>query len=148
MILNLTLLIQIPFILPPGDFCTARTGDQALVCFSDLRIKVITWRIIYPDVSKSRKLKGCKAPVLKPSEIIDGALDGTIQKIKVDPADNKRIYLGLAPLIDYMARGDRQMKKSNVCLVFSDRSWDHLESHCCICPAKVSGLFPITGIIR
>lgn len=42
------------------------------------------WRIIFPDVSKSKKVERLQSTNLKPSEIIDGALDGTIQKVKVD----------------------------------------------------------------
>ena len=69
------------------------------------------WRIIFPDVSKSKKVERLQSTSLKPSDLIDGALNGTIQKVKVDPMDNNRIYLGLAPLVDYMARG-RQNEKS------------------------------------
>ncbi len=65
------------------------------------------WRIIFPDVSKSKKVERLQSTRLKPSEIIKGALNGTIQKVKIDPNDNKRIYLGLTPLFDYMARGSK-----------------------------------------
>jgi|WetSurMetagenome_2_1015567.scaffolds.fasta_scaffold00415_8 photosystem II stability/assembly factor-like uncharacterized protein len=77
------------------------------------------WRIIFPDVSKSKKVERLQSTNIKPSEIIDGALDGTIQKIKVDPADNKRIYIGLAPLVDYMARGNIKQETGKAKLVMS-----------------------------
>jgi photosystem II stability/assembly factor-like uncharacterized protein len=64
-----------------------------------------TWRIIFPDAGKSKKVERLQSTSLKPSEIIDGALDGTVQKVRVDPADHNRIFLGLAPLIDYMGPG-------------------------------------------
>ena len=67
-----------------------------------------TWEIIYPDVAKAKKVDHLQNTDLLPSEIIEGALDGTIEKVKVDPADNGRIYLGLAPLKFYMSRGNNE----------------------------------------
>ena len=56
------------------------------------------WRIIYPDVSKAKKTGKLQGTDYLPSEIIEGAFDGSIEKVEVDPSDNKRIYLGLNPL--------------------------------------------------
>lgn len=78
-----------------------------------------SWRIIYPDVSKSKKVEKLQSTSLHPSEIIDGALDGTIQKVKVDPADNNRIYLGLAELIDYMGRDTKSADQGKATLILS-----------------------------
>jgi photosystem II stability/assembly factor-like uncharacterized protein len=64
-----------------------------------------SWEIIYPDVTKAKKgLERLQNQDLLPSEIIDGALDGTIEKVSVDPANNQRIYIGLTPLRFYIAR--------------------------------------------
>jgi photosystem II stability/assembly factor-like uncharacterized protein len=77
------------------------------------------WQIVYPDVKKSRKVERLQSTNLRPSEIIEGTLDGTIQKVKVDAANNKRIYLGIAPLIDYMGRGNRNQNSENAVLMLS-----------------------------
>ncbi len=77
------------------------------------------WRIIYPDVSKSHKVERLQSTSLLPSALIDGANDGTIQKIKVSPDNRNNIYLGIAPLIDYMAREKQTAAASTVSLVFS-----------------------------
>ncbi len=61
-----------------------------------------SWRIIYPDLGAVKKYERLQNTDYLPSEIIDGALDGTIDKVKVDPLDNQCIYLGLAPLKAYI----------------------------------------------
>ena len=77
------------------------------------------WQIIYPEVTKSKKVERLQSEDIKSSDIIEGSLDGTIQKVKVDPADNKRIYLGIAPLIDYMGRGNKDKNPEAASLVLS-----------------------------
>ena len=77
------------------------------------------WRIIFPEVSKSKRVERLQSTSLKPSEIIDGALDGTVQKVKVDPDNNNNIYLGLAPLIDYMGGPGKDEEISPAKLVVS-----------------------------
>ncbi len=84
------------------------------------------WEIIYPDVKKSRKVERLQSTSLKPSDLIPGAIDGTIQKVKVDPSDNSRIYLGIAPLIDYMGGGNGAGEEGKASLVLSEdhgRTW-------------------------
>ncbi len=66
-----------------------------------------SWRIIYPELDKAKKIERLQNTDYLPSEIIDGALDGTIDKVKVDPADHRRIYLGLAPLRFYIGSGNQ-----------------------------------------
>jgi len=61
-----------------------------------------TWRIVYPDLGKVKKHERLQGMDFLPSEIIEGALDVTIAKVKVDPVDNRRLYLGMAPLRAYM----------------------------------------------
>ena len=77
------------------------------------------WRIIFPDVSKSKKVERMQSTSFRSSDLIDGALNGTIQKVKVDPTDNKKIYLGLAPLVDYMARGAQNEKSESARLIMT-----------------------------
>ncbi len=64
-----------------------------------------TWRIIYPLVDNAIYHGRVQERDLLPSQIVAGAFDGTIKKIKVDPADNRKIYLGMSPLVSYMNRG-------------------------------------------
>ncbi|MBV2247275.1 MAG: hypothetical protein KUL83_08940 [Lentimicrobium sp.] len=100
------------------------------------------WRIIYPDVSKSKEIERLQSTRIKPSELIDGTFDGTIQKVKVDPADNKKIYLGIAPLIDYMAKGNIEIDDKATSLIISEdrgNSWKMIAR----LPGKsVLGIFP------
>lgn len=100
------------------------------------------WRIVFPDISKSTKVEKLQSTNLKPSEIIEGALDGTIQKIRVDPFDNKRIYIGLAPLVDYMSRGSKPIDTNSARLVLSTDhgvTWEVIAD----LPGKsVLGIFP------
>ena len=42
------------------------------------------WRIIYPDVSKAKKAVRLQSTDYLPSEIIEGAFDGSIDKVEVD----------------------------------------------------------------
>ena len=83
------------------------------------------WHVIYPDIEKAKPVEKLQSRNLLPSGIIDGALDGSIQKIKVDPRDSRRIYLGLAPLVSFMSRGAQREVKSAMLVVSTDRgdSW-------------------------
>jgi photosystem II stability/assembly factor-like uncharacterized protein len=78
-----------------------------------------TWRIIYPDVARSKKVERLQSTSILPSEIIEGALDASIQKVKVDRTDNNRIYLGMSPLIDYMGRDKKCANPGKATLVLS-----------------------------
>ncbi len=106
-----------------------------------------TWEIIYPDISKATKVDHLQNLDLLPSGIIPGAFDGTIEKVKVDPHDNNRIFLGLAPLQFYMSGGKQEDKKESAMLAFSSdhgKSWKllaHLPGE------QVKAIFPgsITG---
>lgn len=81
-----------------------------------------TWQIVYPDVSKSKPAGKLQSTSILPSEIIEGAIDGTIQKAEVDPSDNRKIYIGIAPLIDYMGRGAGRGDPPGVKIVLSNDS--------------------------
>lgn len=100
------------------------------------------WKIIFPDVSRSKKVESLQSTNLKASDLIEGALDGTIQKVKVDPANNKHIFLGIAPLDDYMARGNTGNDIGKARLVMSadhGESWKTLAS---LQGKNVTGIFP------
>jgi photosystem II stability/assembly factor-like uncharacterized protein len=62
------------------------------------------WQIIYPDVSEAKKTDHLQSRDFLPSELIPSAFDGNIEKVQVDPRNNKRIFLGLAPLQQLMSR--------------------------------------------
>ena len=73
-----------------------------------------SWRIVYPDLEKIKKSEQLQNTDYLPSEIIDGALDVTIAKVKVDPVDNRRIYLGMAPLRAYMGSSGQDAADSAI----------------------------------
>lgn len=93
------------------------SGISLLLRSSD---KGETFTIIYPDVKKSKKIERLQSTGSKPSDLIEGALDGTIQKVKVDPSDNSRIFFGMSPLIDYLGRGATKSENENATLVLSE----------------------------
>jgi photosystem II stability/assembly factor-like uncharacterized protein len=108
-----------------------------------------SWKIVYPDVSKAKNgLESLQNYDYLPSEIIDGAIDGTIEKVSVDPANNKRIYLGLAPLKFYMSRNNTDTERASAMLfrsLDSGGSWEMItklpgESIRAIFPASECGL--------
>ena len=100
------------------------------------------WKIIFPDVSKSKKVEKLQSTHLKPSEIINGALNGTIQKVKIDPNDHKKIYLGLTPLIDYMARGNTPADVDSSKLVLSTNYGYTWKTVALLPGKKVLAIFP------
>ncbi len=83
------------------------------------------WRIIYPDVNKVKVKGKLQSTDLLPSEIVEGAFDGSIDKIEVDPYDNRRIYLGLSPLKPFMNRSGGAQNSNPAILI---RSTDYGES--------------------
>jgi len=100
------------------------------------------WKIIFPDVSRSKKVERLQSTRLKASDLIEGALDGTIQKVKVDPSNNNHIFLGLAPLDDYMARDNAGIDTSRARLVMScdhGTSWKVLAI---LTGKNITGIFP------
>jgi len=71
-----------------------------------------TWRIVYPDLDKVKISERLQGMDFLPSDIIEGALDGTIAKVKVDPVDHRRIYLGMNPLKAYMGNTGQDVADS------------------------------------
>ncbi len=93
-------------------------------------------------MSKAKKFDHLQNLDLLPSQIIDGALDGTIEKVKVDPADNSHIWLGLAPLKFYMGsnnQGDEAGKAMLATSTDQGKTW-HLVSH--LPGEQVRAIFP------
>jgi len=52
-----------------------------------------TWRVVYPDVEKAKPVEKLQSSTLLPSEIVTGSFNGTIEKIKIDPANSRHIFL-------------------------------------------------------
>jgi photosystem II stability/assembly factor-like uncharacterized protein len=63
-----------------------------------------TWNVIYPDIKNIAPLEKLQSTSFLPSELVKGMPDGSIDLIKVDPANNSRIYLGLSPLRQYIEK--------------------------------------------
>jgi len=63
-----------------------------------------TWKVIYPDINKIGPLEKLQSISFLPSDLIKEIPDGSIDMIRVDPADNRRIYLGLSPLKPYIGK--------------------------------------------
>ena len=87
------------------------------------------WKIVYPDVRKAKKVESLQNLDLLPSELIEGALDGSIDKIRVDPANSHRIYIGLSPLRSYIGGSGKSNDSNAAMLVLSTdygESWSLL----------------------
>jgi photosystem II stability/assembly factor-like uncharacterized protein len=105
------------------------------------------WRIIYPDVKKVKKFSRLQNFDYRPSEIVANAFDGSIDKIAIDPLDNKRIYLGLSPLKAYMGGNNKNQDRDSAMLILSTdygTSWKLLaklpgQSVTAIIPGSESG---------
>jgi len=85
------------------------------------------WQIIYPDITKAKRSERLQNYDFLPSELVEGALDGSIEKISVDPANSNRIYLGLSPLKSYMGRSGKSEDTAAAMLVLSENygeSWN------------------------
>ncbi|MFH1068116.1 MAG: hypothetical protein V1794_00725, partial [Candidatus Glassbacteria bacterium] len=98
------------------------------------------WRIVYPLVENAISLVRLQSQDLLPSQIVAGTSDGSIDKVEVDPADSRRIYLGLSPLVDYIS-GAGGATKPALLVVSTDRglSW----KVCAELPgSSVRGIFP------
>ncbi|MCK5280354.1 MAG: hypothetical protein KAK04_17490, partial [Cyclobacteriaceae bacterium] len=98
------------------------------------------WRIIYPDINKAKKINNLQNTDLLPSEFIEGAIDGCIDKVKVDPKDNNRIFLGLSPLKSYMgSSGGDDLTAMLVMSTDYGESWNLVSK---IPGQKVKAIFP------
>ncbi|MCE5271491.1 hypothetical protein LLH00_09445 [bacterium] len=85
-----------------------------------------SWRIVYPDMSKAdTTLSLPQSRQVLPSQVVQGTADATIQKVEVDPSNNQRIFLGMAPLETYMSRGSEAPLRQAMLMVSDDAggSW-------------------------
>ncbi len=83
-----------------------------------------SWRMVYPKLEGAVEIDHLQNRDLLPSEIIDGTLDGTIDKVSVDPVDNQKIYLGLAPLKFYIGSNDQNELDSAMLVLSSNGGQD------------------------
>ena len=79
-----------------------------------------SWTIIYPDIDRAKEIDRLQNTDYLPSEIIEGALDGTIDKVAIDPVNNQRIYLGLAPLRFYIGASGQNNSDSTMLVLSTD----------------------------
>jgi photosystem II stability/assembly factor-like uncharacterized protein len=63
-----------------------------------------TWKVIFPDIDKIAPLEKLQSMAFLPSQLVKDMPDGSIDKISIDPHDNKRIYIGLSPLRPYIGK--------------------------------------------
>ena len=100
------------------------------------------WRIIYPDVSEVKKAERLQTYDFLPSELIEGALDGSIDKISVDPANSRRIYLGLSPLVSYIGSSGKNDDSNAAMLVLSTDYGENWNLVAKLPGKKVKAIFP------
>jgi photosystem II stability/assembly factor-like uncharacterized protein len=105
------------------------------------------WRIVYPDVSKTKgRIAHLQNQDLMPSQIVEGAFDGSIEKVEVDPSDNKKIYLGLSPLQSLMSGGNGSAAMDSAMFVASadgGKTWMKIVS---LPGRRILAIFPGTGV--
>lgn len=90
-----------------------------------------TWEICYPDISGAVKAENIQSSAIRLSDLVEGAVDGNIQKVEVDQNDNKCIYLGIAPLFEFMGGYNTESPLGEICLVSTSdrgRTWNRLAS--------------------
>jgi photosystem II stability/assembly factor-like uncharacterized protein len=87
------------------------------------------WQIVYPDPGKAKKTDHLQSRDFLPSGIIPSAFDGSIEKVRIDPHNNKRIFLGLAPLQQLMSHPTGNDNAGAVTIVLSEdygKTWKML----------------------
>ena len=103
-----------------------------------------SWRVIYPEINRIKHLERLQSMSTVPSELLGADTpDGSIDLILVDPADSRRIFLGLSPLKPYIGRGPQEKEQSTMLVWSADRgdSWSLLAG---FPGSKVLGIFPGT----
>ena len=102
-----------------------------------------SWEILFPDVQKAKKgFEKLQSYDLKPSDVIEGAIDATIEKIAVDPSNNQIIYMGLAPLKIYINSGDKEQAIDSAMLIRSDDKGKTWSTIALLPGEKVKAIFP------
>jgi photosystem II stability/assembly factor-like uncharacterized protein len=105
------------------------------------------WSIIYPHVDKAIYHGKVQQVDKLPSEIVEGAFDATIEQVEVDPADNRKIYLGMSPLVSYMSRGGEEGQAASAILVSTTDGGATWQKQADLPGRSVLGIFPaaLTG---
>lgn len=101
-----------------------------------------SWKIIYPDILKAKKVTELQSTDLLPSEIIPGAFNGSIDIVQVNPSNNRHIFLGMSPLQSYLGSGNDKKSLNTAMLVHSTdygNSWNLISK---LPGKKVLGIFP------
>jgi hypothetical protein len=81
-----------------------------------------SWRMVYPNLEGAAKIDHLQNKDLLPSEFIDGALDGTIDKVSVDPVDNQKILIKAGTII-YSTMGLPDMLSETILFLPLSRGW-------------------------
>ncbi|MEA2063345.1 MAG: hypothetical protein U9P14_06585 [Gemmatimonadota bacterium] len=101
-----------------------------------------SWRVVYPDIKGIENLERLQSMQTVPSELLGpGTPDGSIDIIRVDPSDSRRIFLGLSPLKPYIGKLPEKTEKTAMLVWSVDRgeSWTLLAG---FPGTKVLGIFP------
>lgn len=96
-----------------------RGSGLSMLYRSDNRGK--SWKVIYPDIGKMPAMEKIQSLAFLPSQLMPDLPDGSIDIIRVDPVDNRTIYIGLSPLRPYIGIIPSETPKSVVIM----RSTDH-----------------------
>jgi hypothetical protein len=100
-----------------------------------------SWRVIYPDIRKIGPLEKLQSQSFLPSELVKGMPDGSIDLIRVDPGNNRRIFLGLSPIRPYIGKIPENIPKITF-LVGSENkgeAWNNIGE---VPGTQVLGIFP------
>lgn len=101
-----------------------------------------SWRVIYPEIDRIKHLQRIQSMQTLPSKLLEpNTPDGSIDIIQVDPADSRRIFLGLSPLKPYIGKLSGKEEKTSMLAWSSDRgkTWNRLAG---FPGSKVLGIFP------
>lgn len=144
--------VPLDFEFDPADSNTVYTATQGFLHGEDRGSGISlllrssdsgeTWEICYPDISSAGKAEKIQSSRIRISELVEGAIDGNIQKVEVDPEDNECIYLGIAPLFEFMGGRGSQSLPSEVYVVSTSdrgRTWQRLAT---FPGTEVLALFP------
>jgi len=88
-----------------------------------------SWRVIYPEINRIKHLERLQSMSTIPSELLGANTpDGSIDIIRVDPADSRSIFLGFSPLKPYIGRGPQKEELSTMLVCSYDRgdNWNLL----------------------
>ncbi|OGG00774.1 MAG: hypothetical protein A3F83_09435 [Candidatus Glassbacteria bacterium RIFCSPLOWO2_12_FULL_58_11] len=122
---NLRTVVQ-DFEFDPGNPNTIYASNSGLYRSDDRGVR---WELVYPDPAKGvvERMVGDHADQYL--ETRDGQRSGRIEKVRVDPADGKRIYLGMPAPMVYSPGAEPRRSGDSVLVVGTDdrgASWREL----------------------